>query len=348
MAQISVIVPIYKVEDYLAWCLDSLQVQTLADIEIICVNDGSPDNSRAIAARYAEEDNRFIIVDKKNGGLSSARNEGIKVASASYVCFLDSDDRFSPDACEVLVEMFDKTDADLITFGANCYPESSGNHWLIEHLSPRDITYEGFTPDLLFKEMSRPFAWRTACKREFLLSNKLYFDEQVVFGEDQVFHFAVYPRSNRTVLMSKKLYDYRANREGSMMQRIELDQAKKMKEHIAIMTVIFKDWHEAGFLSQYAAQMINWSVEFALYGITKLSQLERLALLESLKDLWKLYFSHEEICALSLPGATRKMVLTALEHPEKFEGFQGQLLRSAYYKQQYGLRATISRFIRGK
>ena len=167
MAAISVIIPVYNVEEYLEWCLDSLKSQTLKNIEIICVNDGSTDSSREILDKCQKQDSRITIVDKPNGGLSSARNAGIRAATSDIVCFLDSDDRFTPDACEVITDAFKKTNPDVVTFGANCFPENAGYPWLIEHLSPRDVVYEPFHPDLLFKEMSRPFAWRTDAKKAF-------------------------------------------------------------------------------------------------------------------------------------------------------------------------------------
>lgn len=104
--KISVVVPIYKVEDCLAWCLDSLLAQDMPGWEGVLVNDGSPDGSRDIAAAYCEKDARFTLIDKPNGGLSSARNAGIAASSAPIVAFLDSDDRFTPDACRVIVDAF--------------------------------------------------------------------------------------------------------------------------------------------------------------------------------------------------------------------------------------------------
>ena len=99
MARLSVVVPVYNVEDCLPWCLDSLKVQTLSDIEILCINDGSTDRSRNVLASYAGRDARIRIIDKPNGGLSSARNAGIDAATAPYVSFLDSDDRYTSTSC---------------------------------------------------------------------------------------------------------------------------------------------------------------------------------------------------------------------------------------------------------
>ena len=241
--KISVVVPIYKVEECLAWCLDSLLAQDMPDWEGVLVNDGSPDGSRDIAAAYCEKDARFTLVDKENGGLSSARNAGIAASTAPIVAFLDSDDRFTPDACRVIVDAFEREDCDVLTFGANPYPLEAGYPWLNYVLSPRDVSFEGYSSDLLFKEASRPFAWRTACKRDFLLGNGIVFDETVKYGEDQVFDFAVYGRSHKTALISNKLYDYRVARKGSLMDTMRYDDETRLLEHVKIYSAVLADWH---------------------------------------------------------------------------------------------------------
>ena len=167
--KISVVVPIYKVEECLAWCLDSLLAQDMLDWEGVLVNDGSPDGSRDIAAAYCEKDARFTLVDKPNGGLSSARNAGIAASTAPIVAFLDSDDRFTPDACRVIVDAFEREDCDVLTFGANPYPLEAGYPWLNYVLSPRDVSFEGYCSDLLLRKLLAPlhgapsvsFCWAT-------------------------------------------------------------------------------------------------------------------------------------------------------------------------------------------
>ena len=95
--KISIVSPVFNVEKFLARCLDSLVNQTLSDIEIILVDDGSPDNSGRICDEYAKKDDRVIVIHKENGGVSSARNVGIDKAKGKYICFVDSDDYVSKD-----------------------------------------------------------------------------------------------------------------------------------------------------------------------------------------------------------------------------------------------------------
>lgn len=272
MAQpkISIVVPIYKVEECLAWCLDSLLTQDMCDWEGILVNDGSPDGSRDIAASYCQKDARFKLVDKPNGGLSSARNAGITASTAPLVAFLDSDDRFTPDACRVIVDAFCRENCDVLTFGANPYPLEAGYPWLNYVLSPRDVSFEGYSSDLLFREASRPFAWRTACKRSFLLDNGIVFDETVKYGEDQVFDFAVYGRADKTTLISNKLYDYRVARKGSLMDTMRSDDETRLLEHVKIYSAVLGDWHRDGLDVQHADDLAYLLCDLVLYDAIRL------------------------------------------------------------------------------
>ena len=105
MSKISVIVPVYNVEKFIKRCLDSIINQTMRDLEIILVNDGSTDNSGKICDEYAQLDNRITVIHKENGGLSSARNTGLDVATGEWIAFVDSDDYIEKNMYEVLYEV---------------------------------------------------------------------------------------------------------------------------------------------------------------------------------------------------------------------------------------------------
>ena len=116
MPKISVIIPVYNVERYLRRCLDSVLAQTFTDWQAICVNDGSPDNCDKILAEYAAHDKRIIVVNKENGGLSDARNVGMKHATGEYIMFLDSDDFIHPQTMEIVHYMAQRDDTDIVTY----------------------------------------------------------------------------------------------------------------------------------------------------------------------------------------------------------------------------------------
>lgn len=117
--KVSVIVPIYNVEKYLDKCVMSLIHQTLQDIEIVLVDDGSPDNCGMMCDDYSTKDSRITVIHKKNGGLSSARNAGIKIAKGEYLMFVDSDDWVEPNFCETALDKLEKYDVDILSFGYN-------------------------------------------------------------------------------------------------------------------------------------------------------------------------------------------------------------------------------------
>ena len=114
---ISVIVPIYKVEDYLPKCVESIRNQTHSNLEIILVDDGSPDGCGAICDEFAKKDSRIRVIHKENGGLSDARNVGIEVAKGDYLAFVDSDDWLEPDAFEAMLALAEKYDAKMVCAG---------------------------------------------------------------------------------------------------------------------------------------------------------------------------------------------------------------------------------------
>jgi len=123
-AKISVIIPIYNVEKYLRRCLDSILNQTFTDWVAICVNDGSPDNCDEILQEYASRDKRFVIVNKKNGGLSDARNAGMKHVKTEYVMYVDSDDFIHPQTMELAYGLAKKNGTDIVSWYKNTFYRS--------------------------------------------------------------------------------------------------------------------------------------------------------------------------------------------------------------------------------
>ena len=116
MPLVSVIIPVYNVEEYLRQCLDSVREQTLSDIEIICVNDSSTDGSLSILEEYAKKDPRIQVVTQPNGGAGAARNKGLSMAAGKYLSFLDSDDFFEPDMLELAYKKAEEDKADFVVF----------------------------------------------------------------------------------------------------------------------------------------------------------------------------------------------------------------------------------------
>lgn len=340
---LSIIVPVYNVEDYLDVCLDSLQAQTFSDIEMVCVNDGSPDGSREILAKRQKEDTRIVIVDKPNGGLSSARNAGINVACGTYIGFLDADDRFTPNACQRIAEAFAETDADVVTFGGYCNPAEAATPWIMLKLSPRDVVYDGFQPALMFEEQSTPYI-RTACAQSVLGRMQHSLRRGVALWRRQVFFFDIYPNSRKTVLISDKLYEYRIEREGSLTSKTNDDLEAKSRKHLPMTQRIFSAWKKRFSLKEYSSEIVSWSIEFVLYGLFCLPEGVRNELLPEYARIFREFWGNGSISALQLKKHDRKLLEVALSG-DAVSNAQAIRLRAGWFLEKYGAKAVVGKVL---
>jgi glycosyltransferase involved in cell wall biosynthesis len=216
---ISVIIPVYKVEEYLNKCVDSVLNQEFKEIEVLLINDGSPDNCPVICDEYARVDQRVRVVHQKNGGLSVARNTGINVARGVYLMFLDSDDYWDGSGClHNLVESIAENDAELILYGVQD---------LDYFTNKRRITRTGYNIEelrlnrdsaikSLFKKRQFPRAvWTLAIKREFVIKNQLYF-EKGLRAEDIDWLVNVFMHATSFDAVNDAFYIYVINRPGAI------------------------------------------------------------------------------------------------------------------------------------
>lgn len=224
MIKFSIIVPCYKVEQYLPKCVESLCNQTLRDIEIILVDDGSPDNSGAICDEYAAKDSRIHVIHKKNGGVSAARNDGLKIAQGEYVLFCDSDDWMDEDALENLYEAGVKNHAEVVigdvsqVFDEKIVPV----HFYDKDFVTSDKKYidELIKTNFCKKYCPNPYngkpafgyggPWNKAVKRNFLIQNGIEFDVRVKGIFDDILYTAYILANAKTVAyIQKNVYNYR-------------------------------------------------------------------------------------------------------------------------------------------
>lgn len=265
-SKFSIIVPVYNVEQYLSYCLSTIINQTMMDIEIICVNDGSTDNSLAIIQEFAERDNRIQIISKKNGGLSSARNAGLAVATGEYILFVDSDDMLCENACDVLYREILERRPDVIVFGTEIFPQCGDNEdkrWLDYILQVENKYYNGDSINALFNERaSKPFVWNECYKNESLKKNSITFDEEIRFGEDMVFIFEVFPKVHSISYISNKLYKYRYVREESLMAISRENKEWRLKAHMLIVEKIFDYWNKNNLIQVNEDVLYKWCIDF--------------------------------------------------------------------------------------
>ncbi len=205
----SIIIPVYNVEPYLRECLESVLQQSFADWEAVCVNDGSTDNSATILEEYGHKDGRFKIVNQPNGGLSAARNTGLKAAVGEYVLFLDSDDWLESNALKIISQSLN--DEDMLCFSGRRFFEKENRYHEADQLK----AWSYATGMDYYNENAlavRDFAFvcvvLRAYKREFLLSHELWFKEGI-FHEDNLFTPLACYFAKEVKVVNDCLYDYR-------------------------------------------------------------------------------------------------------------------------------------------
>lgn len=214
--RLSIIIPVYNVEQYIARCLDSCLNQDIPtnDYEIIVVNDGTPDNSMAIVENYCRKYKNIRIVNRKNGGLSVARNTGLESAHGEYVWFIDSDDRISTDCMYSLMSYAETNHLDVLCFGLNLeYSDGRIEKHHIECNDKRKI-YDG--KDFIVNVWMPPAAWAAIYRRKFLISNGLQFYEGILH-EDHEFTPRAYCLAKRISYLDLPVYYYN-QRDGSIMK----------------------------------------------------------------------------------------------------------------------------------
>ena len=269
--KVSVIIPVYNVAEYLPFALQSCIEQTLYDVEFICVNDGSTDNSLEILREYEKQDERIIVIDKRNGGVSSARNEGLKIATGRWIMFLDPDDYLSKNACERVWIEGEEGKTDIINFGTEIVPKQpKAPNWHYYALTVPTKRYYEFTPYVLFGEPSaKPFIWHQAYSKSLLDKSGVMFEESLKLGEDQAFLICLYPHATTFAFIEDKLYNYRFVRNNSAMQVLRKDPAKKLKQHMDVVDKIFAHWQSAGFLEKYPTEILFWALDFVVVDLQK-------------------------------------------------------------------------------
>ncbi|MCR5207204.1 MAG: glycosyltransferase [Eubacterium sp.] len=217
----SIIVPIFKVEKYLEQCIESIVNQTYKNIEIILVDDGSPDGCPLICDKWAAKDGRIRVIHKKNGGLIAARKSGVEIATGDYICFVDGDDFIGETMYERVADSVQKYNPDcVITQFYYAFPdrnEKSEYNLSKEIYSRNEIEKEIF-PTMLFKERFYrfgiyPCCWTKVFKADILKKHIFDVDDRIRLGEDIAFTYPCLMECQSIAFVDKPLYYYRQNPE---------------------------------------------------------------------------------------------------------------------------------------
>ena len=265
--KVSIIVPVYNVERYLDRCVESLTSQTLSDIEIILVCDGSSDSCPAMCDDYARRDNRITVVHKENGGLSSARNEGLKYISGEYFMFVDSDDWIDPETCETCYKEIEAAKADCLMFS---YTKEFGDHSIVNHIfAEKRIIWDAseikknfhrrlFGP--LGKELSRPQDGDlivSACMQLFKTSkfkDIQFVDTKTIGTEDCWYQVLVYENCERFVYIDRPFYHYLRINDGSLTTKYNPHLVERWQRLYDYMQAYIEEHGEG---QEYSAALQN-------------------------------------------------------------------------------------------
>lgn len=239
---ISVIIPIYNSEKYLKRCIDSIINQTYKNIEIICINDGSTDESYNILKQYEIKDNRIIILNKLNQGVSSARNDGIRISKGQYITFVDSDDWLELDAIENMVYLAKNKESDAIR--TNYYVESSDstskkNEKIINRKYEKKEIYNNLIEKFIAGELNC-YTVLLLIKKDTLIENNIFFKENILMLEDKEFYINLLLNINN-IYLCDNMYTYHYYQNNSGTTNNVNNISKKIKSIARVVTVIKKE-----------------------------------------------------------------------------------------------------------
>ncbi|MBR2553963.1 MAG: glycosyltransferase [Aeriscardovia sp.] len=257
MPQISVIVPVYKVEAYIHLCVDSILAQTFTDFELILVDDGSPDLCGVICDEYAKKDNRIHVVHQKNAGLSAARNTGLDIAQGDYITFIDSDDVIHPRFLELLIDDTQDKKNDITICQVFSFEESIDFKKIynssINYISSKEAC------ERMYKRSENGFFFVTACGKLYI--KELFQDIRYPVGrlhEDQFVTYKLLYAANKVGLINEPLYGYRNNPTSITNTKFSIkryDDLDALNEAIDF----FNDKQEFT-LSGRVQKRINWTI----------------------------------------------------------------------------------------
>lgn len=256
---ISVIVPIYNVEKYLEKCIESIVNQSYKNLEIILINDGSPDSSKEICEKYRQIDSRIVLINKKNGGLSSARNAGLKNATGEIIVCVDSDDWINKDMIQVMYQNLEKYNADLSVCNFEI-KDASGKSDIkkfteqIEILNKEQAMQYAILPEKFYG-----FAWNKMYRRS-ILKDMLY-DESIRKGEDSPFTCQYISRCEKIVYQDIPLYYYRQDTVSISRSKFNEGKMTVLKAYSDILHLLEEQKFSQKTIDlqkvQYANQMLS-------------------------------------------------------------------------------------------
>lgn len=286
MIDVSVIIPVYNTEKNLEQCVRSVMGQTLSAIEIICVDDGSTDGSRAILERLAGEDARITVIAQENAGAGAARNRGMDRAKGRYLSFLDADDFFEPDMLEAALEKAKAQEAQVIVFGADFYDDRTGAsrpciYGLREDMMPEKRPFAGTDVERDIFKIVVGWAWDKLFLADFVRENGLRFQEQRTTN-DAFFVFMAMARAQRITTLPRILAHQRRHAGGTLSVTREKSWMC-FYQALSAMRDQLKAW---GLYERFEQDFINYALHFSLWNLNTLKDPTKGKLYGELRGGW--------------------------------------------------------------
>lgn len=272
--KVSIIVPVYNVEKYVGQCLDSLLNQTFKEFEIICIDDGSTDQSLQILEYYEKRDFRIIVVNQNNKGAGAARNFGLQFAKGKYIFFLDADDFFEPKMLETCVKAMDEEQSDIVIYRAQKYDQQTGKVSVIPDGEKAACcpNYSPFSPHEVSKylyNICRIAPWNMMFRHSFVRNKALKFQE-IARSNDAAFYFQALAQAEKISILKQIFVNYRVNMGNSLQQTTDKspllfwDSLTEAKRRLLV----------AGLYNEYEQSFLNCALKSINVNLNNLRRIE--------------------------------------------------------------------------
>ena len=283
--KVSVIMPVYNADRHLRQCLDSIVCQTLQDIEIICVDDGSTDNSLEILEEYARQDSRVKIICQENSGAAVARNNGLAYAKGEYLSILDCDDFFEPDMLEKSYLRAKETDADIVAFRCDFYDDNTGlyracRYSITQELIPEKEVFSALDVAQNVFCLFKGWAWDKLFRRRFVEENGMQFQVQRTTN-DLLFVFTGLIRAERIAVMDDVFAHYRQS-EGTL----SVTREKSWMCFYDALMALREELHKTGLYERFEQDFKNYCIHLTLWHLETLKEPTHTLLYNKLREEW--------------------------------------------------------------
>lgn len=318
--RVSVVIPCYNAEKYLRQCLDSVVNQTLREIEIICVDDGSSDATMKILREFQAKDSRVKVLSQENAGAGAARNNGLRQAAGEYLSFLDADDFFEPTMLEEAAAAADQYQADYVVFNSNRYHMDTEAFaevpWVIrkEDIPPyMPFSYRQLTGNVFLSFVG--WAWDKLYRRSFVLDHDLWFQEQRTTN-DALFVFSALVTAKRIAVVDKVL----AHQRRGSAESLSVTREKSWHCFYDALTALKERLIRENIFWELEQDYINYALHFCLWHLNSLAEPTHTLLENKLREEWfealgisdkpeKYFYSHNEY-------ARYKQIMGSHRNPE--------------------------------